>query len=214
MHYLIYKTTNKLNNKIYVGKHKTKDKNDDYLGSGILINRAIKKYGKENFIRELLFECISEEDMNQKEADIVDEEFVARPDTYNIKIGGGGGWSDVVSYKHASRSEIGGDNWKKGRDRLSDLLKDDEYKKAMAEKTSAGLRYYFSNHLHPWTGRPHSDETKKKMSDAKRGKYNGKNNPSFGTMWINDGVKNSKIKNTNVIPDGYKKGRLIQVLPK
>jgi len=49
----IYKTTNLINNKIYVGKHKT-SANDGYLGSGLILGYAVDKYGKENFKREIL----------------------------------------------------------------------------------------------------------------------------------------------------------------
>jgi len=44
---IIYKTTNKINNKFYVG-YDTKN-NPKYLGSGLLLKRAIEKYGQENF---------------------------------------------------------------------------------------------------------------------------------------------------------------------
>ena len=51
----VYKIKNTINGKIYVGYHRTLDPHDDYYGSGLLINRAIKKYGKENFKKEILF---------------------------------------------------------------------------------------------------------------------------------------------------------------
>lgn len=50
--YIIYQTTNILNNKIYIGMHKTSDLNDKYLGSGKLLNLAIQKYGRDNFTRK------------------------------------------------------------------------------------------------------------------------------------------------------------------
>jgi hypothetical protein len=49
---IIYKTTNLINNKIYIGKSNTN--NSDYLGSGKRLKLAIKKYGKENFKKEML----------------------------------------------------------------------------------------------------------------------------------------------------------------
>ena len=56
MFYLIYKITNTLNHKVYVGSHKTKDKDDGYMGSGKYLLRAIKKHGIEKFTKEILFE--------------------------------------------------------------------------------------------------------------------------------------------------------------
>lgn len=52
----IYKTTNTVNDKIYIGQS-TKEYNNTYLGSGKKITRAIKKYGKENFIKQLIEHC-------------------------------------------------------------------------------------------------------------------------------------------------------------
>ena len=57
MYGYIYKTTNLLNGKIYVGKHKWSKEgclDENYLGSGTYLTRAIDKYGKENFICEIL----------------------------------------------------------------------------------------------------------------------------------------------------------------
>ena len=55
-------------------------------GSGKLIRRAISKFGVENFQKEILFECENEEEMNQKEREIVNEEFISRLDTYNLTV--------------------------------------------------------------------------------------------------------------------------------
>lgn len=51
-----------------------------------MIKEAIAKDGIENFQKEILFECKNEEEMNQKEREIVNEEFISRLDTYNMKI--------------------------------------------------------------------------------------------------------------------------------
>lgn len=84
---------------IYIGKHITQDVNDSYMGSGLRIRYAIKKYGIENFEKTILFECKSKQDMDKKEAEIVNEDFIARDDVYNIKLGGDGGW-DYLNTQH------------------------------------------------------------------------------------------------------------------
>jgi len=87
-HYLIYKITNNLNGKFYIGQHTTEDLNDGYMGSGTAIKRAIKKHGEENFTKEILYDVDDEELMDFIEELIVDEDFVKREDTYNLKTGG------------------------------------------------------------------------------------------------------------------------------
>ena len=61
----IYKITNPINNKIYIGKDTTSDPN--YFGSGLLINRAFKKYGKEHFTKEVIDETDNYEELSKKE---------------------------------------------------------------------------------------------------------------------------------------------------
>ncbi len=106
MKYIVYKTTCLINNKIYVGKHQTENPNifDGYLGNSVWINRtdklknpefpfhfAVKKYGVENFKRETLYVFDTEEEAYKKEAEIVNEEFIKRDDTYNVTLGGKSG---------------------------------------------------------------------------------------------------------------------------
>ena len=95
MHYIIYKTTNKINGKFYIGKHQTQDLNDGYMGSGRLIKRAITKYGVENFHKEILEVHNSEEDMNEAEKRLV----VLSEDSYNLCEGGKGGFG-YINFKH------------------------------------------------------------------------------------------------------------------
>lgn len=94
-YYLIYQTTNLINGKMYIGKHITININDSYLGSGVYLNKAIKKYGKENFKKEILFIFDNELEMNEKEKELVNESIVNDPQYYNIMLGGEGGdtWS-------------------------------------------------------------------------------------------------------------------------
>ena len=55
------------------------------------LRNAITKYGKENFVKEILFVFNSDEEMNAKERELITEEFVNRSDTYNLGVGGEGG---------------------------------------------------------------------------------------------------------------------------
>jgi len=71
IHYLVYKITNLVNGKYYIGQHQTKNPYDDYIGSGKLIKRAIKKYGLTCFIKEFLFDFDSFEKMNNKEKELI-----------------------------------------------------------------------------------------------------------------------------------------------
>ena len=86
--YTVYKITNKINNKIYVGYHQTHDLDDGYMGSGKLIKRAIEKYGIESFEKEILEVFDTKEEAESYEEKIVNKDFVLREDTYNIAIGG------------------------------------------------------------------------------------------------------------------------------
>ena len=60
IYYTVYKTTNLLNGKYYIGKHKTTTPNDYYLGSGLALKNAVKKYGKDQFVKKVI--CICETD--------------------------------------------------------------------------------------------------------------------------------------------------------
>ncbi len=88
MYFIIYRTINNINNKYYIGCHKTKKLDDGYIGSGKLLQLAIKKYGKENFTREILYLCKDSKEMFEKEREIVNEEVVKDKNSYNVKIGG------------------------------------------------------------------------------------------------------------------------------
>lgn len=129
MFYTIYKTTCSINGKVYIGAHKTDDLNDGYLGSGKLISRAVNKYGKGSFIKEILFVFDNEKDMFEKEREIVTEEFVESNYTYNCKPGGEANWYYInkngLNHKSDQHLVL--------RDRINN---DPEYAKQFSEKMS------------------------------------------------------------------------------
>lgn len=89
MYYYIYKSTNLINNKYYIGRHASNSKIDpNYYGSGRGILSAIKKYGKENFKIEIIEYAASAEELWILEEKYVNEEVVKDPNSYNIGIGG------------------------------------------------------------------------------------------------------------------------------
>jgi len=104
MKYIVYKITNTKNKKIYIGKHQTENINDGYFGSGVALEKAIKKYGKDLFIKEILFTFDSEDEMNEKEKQIVTEEFIAKKNNYNMGVGGEGG-SHFKGKKHTEETK-------------------------------------------------------------------------------------------------------------
>lgn len=94
-YHLIYKTINLLNNKYYIGCHSTNDIDDTYLGSGKALRRAIKKYGRSSFKKEILEFCSSREEMFKKEQQIIIEEIMNDSKSYNCSLGGRGGYKNI-----------------------------------------------------------------------------------------------------------------------
>jgi group I intron endonuclease len=89
--HIIYKTTNIKTGKFYIGKHSTDNLEDGYLGSGIALNDSIKKYGIENFKREIIEFCQDPEHLSEREKYWIVSENSIIPNGYNISLGGKGG---------------------------------------------------------------------------------------------------------------------------
>lgn len=87
--YVIYKITNIINNHIYIGVHSTYKINDSYMGSGTNVVKAIKEEGRNNFKKDVLYIYDNEQEALDKEVELVNEDFIARTDTYNTILGGG-----------------------------------------------------------------------------------------------------------------------------
>jgi group I intron endonuclease len=99
IHY-VYETKNIINDKIYVGVRSSSHIDDGYFGSGKLLKKAFEKYGINNFQKRILWVFGTSEEAYLKEKEIVDDIFVLRKDTYNIAIGGKGGYlGDDVNEK-------------------------------------------------------------------------------------------------------------------
>lgn len=121
--YIIYQTINIVNNKIYVGRHRETNLDifSGYIGCGVNINYpstymnpytafqyAVKKYGTSKFKRSILYVFNTEEEAILKEAEIVNEEFIKRKDTYNMVTGGGGKKPSGYSIKKVYQFDVNG----------------------------------------------------------------------------------------------------------
>ena len=209
MFYTIYKVLNKLSGKHYIGMHKTKNLNDGYMGSGKLIKRAIAKHGIENFTKEILYTYDNEQDMKNKERELV----IVSEETYNLCEGGKGGFGYINKNKLNIYENHGILAAKNARETIKNKRLDDpEYNKKYLEKQKrlSNLGTQVQKEKYPngvWFGKSHSEDTKQKM---RKSKNVGNNNSQFGSMWITNGSDNKKIKkDVDFIPEGWYKGRVI-----
>lgn len=222
MYYYTYKITNIVNNKIYIGVHKTPNLDKDfYMGSGLILAKAIKKYGIENFEKEILKFHKTEEAMFKHEALLVNEDFLNRSDTYNLMLGGRGGFDYINSnYWNSENMTIRG---KAGASITSYKIKTDpEFRNNFSTAIKAGIttdiRERITNAVkaniakngNPFLGKTHSVETKKKISNKLKLSQAGNKNSQFGTMWITNEIESKKILKTDLIPEGWRKGRKIK----
>ena len=99
---VIYCTTNIVNGKKYIGKDKFN--NPNYLGSGKILKSSIKKYGRENFKKQILQDCNSLNDLNKSEKYWI-EYFGAQKSPLFYNIAAGGKFGDVIS-QHPNREQI------------------------------------------------------------------------------------------------------------
>lgn len=222
MYYTVYKVTNKISGKFYIGTHKTKNLDDDYYGSGKYLKRAIEKHGIENFEKEILFVFDNYQDMFDKETEIVNEDFLAEENTYNLRIGGFGGWNYLNdgSEDHVARAKLGGINARKKSDKTCEKIYGKNWRSLNASKANATIKkminadpdYFKTRNMANFSGKKHTKETKQKIGQANSIKQSGKSNSQYGTIWIyNLTLKRSKrIMKTDSIPEGWQKGRKIK----
>lgn len=97
--FTVYKTINIVNGRYYIGAHKTDNLEDTYLGSGLAIKRAIKFYGRDKFIKEILTVVNTEQEMYDIERQLVDEH-ISDPLCYNLMEGGIGGFTHINKHRH------------------------------------------------------------------------------------------------------------------
>ena len=174
----IYKITNNINGKIYIGKHSTDKLNDGYMGSGVLIKKAIQKYGIENFTKEYLAFCDNEETLNWLERFYI-KKYNAKECGYNLSDGGEG----VLGVKGLKRTE-------ETKKKLSDSHKGKLFSVEHKKKLSVAHK-----------GKQRSEEHKRKLSESNKGKRRSEETrikigkASLGRHWkMSEEIKRKRIE--------------------
>ena len=233
----IYKTTNLINNKIYIGKKKGKF-TEKYKGSGKYLKNAINKYGIENFKVEIIEYCETLEEQNEKEKYWIAYYRNKNAEMYNIADGGDGG--DIFStlsleeqnnIKNKLSNSITGrifiNNGKIEKcPKLEDLEKflsngyivGTLYSHIPTEETRLKISRTL---LGKYKGIGQTEETKQLKSKLLKERYrNGWQNPMKGKepynkgekgvwFWYTNGIDNLRLKFNEIIPEGYVRGRTI-----
>lgn len=193
---VIYKTTNLVNGKQYIGKDGYN--NPNYLGSGTFLKMAIKKYGKQNFKKEILEVCESEEHMRVREEYWLNYYDAANNkmfyNIHNHSYGSGGGKKNPMYGMSGKRHPLFGKSRTiETRKKISDSLKGRPLSEECRKNISKSLlgrivseetreKLSKANSGKPLSdeqkqklrdanlGKTHSEETKKKMSDSQKGR--------------------------------------------
>jgi len=206
-YHFIYKTTNNLSGRYYIGMHSTNNLDDGYLGSGNRIILAIRKHGKENFTREILEFYDSRFELKKKEEEILTLDEIAKKDCMNLVVGGGGFMMDDYHYKC---SKTGGKAFKQK------LKENEEFREKHKKIVSFNMK---DNHkkgkikYDTFRDKQHTDETKRLMSEKKRNTGCGEENSQYGTCWIQKNGENKKIKKEDLKffeVKGWIKGRKLK----
>jgi hypothetical protein len=205
----VYKTTNLLNGTYYIGVHSTWNIDDGYLGSGKRLIRSIKKYGKENFKREILKVFSNYQDALNYESYLVNESLLEDELCLNLKPGGSGGFCNnehkekfIESLKNSQEYAS-----KKGREKILWLLENDiEWKTKYSNNIKEGLKKSNFDFC-TFKGKKHTEESKQKIRESMKGKGSSESNSQFGTRWITNGIQNKKINKEESIPEGWILGR-------
>lgn len=200
--HIVYKTINKINGKIYIGVHCT-DK-DSYMGSGTVIKQAFRKYGVSAFSRKILHKGLTREEAYKIESLIVTEAFLKSTKTYNLKLGGFGGFDHINNSEEATIKRVEASRTTKAKEKrveafkhtLAEARKDEAYNKAYLERNKANMVSCVYEDL---------PEEKKKERNSKISKALRGNTNSDG-QWAKD---NQSIP----IHQYSKEGEFIQTFP-
>lgn len=157
-HY-VYKITNDIDDRYYIGKHSTNNLNDNYMGSGLLLRRLFKKYGIEHFKKEIIKMCESNDEAYKYEALLVTNETLKDKNCLNIQPGG-------LAHKISSNSEY--KSLRLHQAGLNKVVLRNIITNECIKIDKKDLEKYDKNiYINPTKGMVFSKESREKMSKAK-----------------------------------------------
>lgn len=207
----IYLTTNTINHKKYVGKHKHTCFDTEYFGSGTQFLLAVKKYGIENFTCKPIDWAYTEDELNQKEFDWIEFLGCVKSDMYyNISNGGKGGLTSeqVKSYITPHTRELlsqhsrGSNNPMYSKGYKLKGSKNGMYHKQHTEASKQKMRENrgsMSGENNPFYGKHHSEASREKQRQIKLGKKASEETKlkmskiSSGRIWVNDNWEEERL---------------------
>ena len=176
--------------------HITKQIEDGYLGSGVYINRAIRKYGKHNFTRQILAYANSEQELIQLEKQYVTQQILHDDNCYNLNVGGS-------SWYYVNKFGL-------NRGGLKHKLQNDvQFRSYYCNMISTRQKEYHKTHSNAFKGKHHSIASKQ-LIKKHHADCSGKKNSQFGTHWYCNRTlnKNLKLRDGDTVPDGFVPGMI------
>ena len=201
MLYTVYKTVNLINGKYYFGTHKTENPNDDYLGSGTYIRRAVAKHGEQNFRKEVLFIYLDPESAFGKEDELIQSYRGRDHLCMNLRKGGHGGF-DWINRSGLNGADVAHlpDVERRRRKSFSKKLETDEnFQRQVVERAKHATKFVKNeNRLESLkrattaaakvnAGRKHSFEFKRKISAIQQ-----------GGRWMHQGAIKRRVARENL----------------
>ena len=167
MYYYIYKITNRLNGKFYIGKRISQYPIDfSYWGSGLNIKNAVAKYGHQNFTRQILDYAMDHNELIEKEISYI-AQYLNDPKCYNIRRGGKGGFSPEEASRGAKTKNALYGGWAYDKKTKSSFAKSRELAAECGKKGRVPIGY------------THAPETKKKIAASLSLSIKGVPKPKF-----------------------------------
>lgn len=220
----IYKLTNIINGKIYIGVHRTDNLDDGYMGSGILLSKAKNKYGVNNFDKEIINFFPTYRDALNAERELVTVDFINEESNYNIKEGGYGNckWSKKMSEEMSimRKKMWSNPDFRKRtitldfrKQRSDNILKwiannPEKHKEKMEKINQNPVKIAKMAETH--RGMERSENAKKNISEGMKVAYikNGPKSKGGGMKYIYDPIEkvSKRIEADGKIPDGWVEG--------